>query len=329
MLSRLRSLLTSFLVTIPMTAFAGGANGGGGDALRCVNPSSLSPFSGYYSLDYLATYKKANANSDIINISSWADSADRIRKNLRRLNQFTFLASFERFYRNILNDSDFSSGILWKESGYGLHLIDDQELLNKIPANCLNGAKNELLQAVYWQDYNGLRVYSYDFDILGELEKTSALQISFLYIHEWLWIHFSEPEQIRILNRLIHSAKFDSISEVEFNSLVNAFDPTYPAFLQQGIYESSDGMRINFSLNLGTLKRLENLFSIYKVNVSYQFRCEFNSDLVQICRSPYLPGTYQGLENSPDSVVIRILDFNSLSVEGNNSVGKVFRFIRD
>src|SRR4051812_46651860 len=100
--------------------------GNGGDAVRCTDANG-SPFKGLYSLDYLLTYQTRDANADVIQEFTWEASYARISALLARNNP-DLAYSFQRFASGLDNFSDWTQPKIWREAGFGLVAINDQNV---------------------------------------------------------------------------------------------------------------------------------------------------------------------------------------------------------
>lgn len=318
--------------TGPIKLADGGFNGGG-DTLVCRGDNK-NQFSGYYNLDYLATYKSSNQNSDIVEVQSWEESKARIINNLERLKAFNLLGSFKHFANNIMKDEGYKSGITWAEAGHGIIDIKDEKLINMLPENCLNQdtrGTSHFIQTVFWKNFNGNIHYKYDGNVIKELENTSSLQISFLYVHEWLWTHIKDPEKIRQMNRIIHSTKMDTISLNEFNALLISFSPVFhPKLPDKGTFVSDDGNVIYYNTypfgipNTGSLPTSSVSFGFTSKEkngsaTTTSFICKYVENGSQVCKPEYTQNNWYPFSNAPEvsinEVVIEIINFYSFRVK--------------
>lgn len=322
-------LFSSFSVDAVQTG-----NGGSADTIFC-KPHEANSFSGYYNLDYLATYRRANKNADVVGVANWESSAARVENNLRRLKAYKLLHSFLRFKRNILSQNDFSTGIVWREAGANKVKVSESELINKLPANCVENKSegpSSIMQAIYWRDFSNLKVFYFDLDLLENIKKAGPLQISFLFVHKWLWTHIRTSEGVRIINRLIHSVKFDSISDVEFAQIIKSFNPVYPTFLQDGMYKSATS---NNMISIGTEEydhRVGNSFRFFypkypTLNVAYELDCVTNEPGETFCSTNY--NDSYDKSTPPSAWRVRLIDFAHIGVRIYNEPEEVFAVDRD
>ena len=211
-------VVITFLMSTIANAGTKIGNGDGGDAVYCKadnSPGSKTPVSGYYALDYLGTIGLQFGEN--ANIASWRESAIRIQSILDRVSP-TLAASFREYVRDIKN-TDYTHRFVWEESPYGLIKIDDQNIVALAPDNCQVNHTLELIPAVVHQNDRisgrppGMQLYAFVPSVLNQLEQTSPLQLSFLYVHEWLWNHSDNVGRNRRISRFLHSVMADTMSD--------------------------------------------------------------------------------------------------------------------
>lgn len=184
--------------------------GNGGDAVVC-RAQAGSPFEGYYSLDYLLTYRQTGG---LAAVPSLDESLIRIGENIReKLPEFS--AQFTEF-KDLLRSSDFRFNRIWEEAAFGLIDIRDEQIVGLLPSNCKTGNQYSIVQAVIRQSAGpgvppGKIVYRYVPSVFSELEQSAPLQLSFLVVHEWLWDIVTDVETNRRLNRFLHSESFATL----------------------------------------------------------------------------------------------------------------------
>lgn len=196
---------------IPFLALAGGYVGNGGDAVLCRADNS-NPFSGYYSLDYLAQYQGAD---ELIKVSSLEDSLVRIEDQLKK-NIPELYESFKLFHNNLFNVADASQIHLWERAPFGLLDLKDEKLATLIPDNCLDGGRLSVVQAAIRVSPLisgrplGYYLYKYVPEVVEKLQQTNPIQASFLIVHEWLWQHSDSVDRNRRVNYWLHSKVFQT-----------------------------------------------------------------------------------------------------------------------
>lgn len=220
-------LRSGLIALMTMTAFAatasaGGEIGNGGDSVFC-RADTKSPFSGYYSLDFLLTLKSDSA--DVIGVKSWSQSRARLETLLAK--KFPDLAvSFADFAARIPQEDTIPSQDqyihrrIWDEAPYGLVDISDERMIRKLPENCyqlVSAAQIQLIQTVIRRKKSDVTIYDYDPDImLKELKEKAPLQFSYLMVHEWLWDLTDDVDVIRRANRFLHSKIADQLPPDQF-----------------------------------------------------------------------------------------------------------------
>lgn len=213
----------AFVLT-PCDAISGDKAGNGGDVATC-KPSAANSFAGNYMADYLLTYRLSNRNKDVVQVTSWEESRDRVLKLLRDRAP-RIAESFEAFSSLIENESNPLAPRVWEPAAFGLIYLDDQALRNNVPRNCYSlhaDGRVGLTQAVIRTVVNGRIRYLYDYPIVARLKKERPLQYSFLMIHEWLWDLTQDVQGIRRLNRFLHSTGLEAMSSTEFREYLKEY----------------------------------------------------------------------------------------------------------
>jgi Leucine-rich repeat (LRR) protein len=223
--------------------FAGGWEVGNGGDLAYCNPVSENEFSGYYSLDYLATLS-SSSGSRLRQVSSWEESRHAIAALLREKAP-ELSPSFENFLAHLDNHDDFSQQRIWLESIYGLVDLKDEMLLQSLPQNCLDqGNHPQLVQAVVRQLKDDFIIYNFDADILTELRRSKPLQYSFLMLHEFLWDLSMDVRANFRINRFLHSQQADSLSFEAFRRALKnlGIDLDVPASTRDNFCQRSESL---------------------------------------------------------------------------------------
>ncbi len=201
---------------VSLQSSAGGYVGNGGDAVLCRTVET-NPFSGYYSLDYLAQYQGEN---ELITVNSLEDSLVRIENQLQK-NIPELYESFKLFHSNLFNVADASQIHLWERAPFGLVDLKDEKLLTAIPENCLDSGRLSVVQAAIRVSPLvsgrplGYYLYKYVPEVVVKLQQTNPLQVSFLIVHEWLWQYSDSVDRNRRVNYWLHSKVFQSNSRAE------------------------------------------------------------------------------------------------------------------
>jgi hypothetical protein len=211
-------LLCLNLALIASPALAGFRVGNGGDLIECSdNPAS--EFRGRYSLDWLATYRKSNANADLIPERDWQTILSDIGRRLAEVAPEAG-ARFEN-YRQLIYNQDPSKKRIWEEASFGLVDVKDEQLSHLLPRNCLRpDGKLAIIQAVIRTTSTQINentpvFYRYSPDAIQSVHDR-PLQISFLMVHEFLWDLSNDVQRNRSAVRYLHSKSFfeDSIGDV-------------------------------------------------------------------------------------------------------------------
>lgn len=180
----------------------GGVAGGGGDAILCNDGK-------YYSYDYILTLGSAETlNPEYMSANSARLIVSDIAKNLKS-KVYYMGRSLEEFIGRIgasaYETTNYSQRV-WLTGINPLLDISDESRL-RIPKDCLNEAgQAKIYQAVIrTQGKYGIIQYNYDQNITHALHRNSPLQLSFLYIHEWLRDYTDDPETLVNMTRMLHS----------------------------------------------------------------------------------------------------------------------------
>lgn len=194
---------------LPWSSCRAGGNGvsnGGGFAL-CANHQ-------FYSYDYLVT-----ANTNIFGRDALApslqDSLARISSQLKRLRDP--LAPQLDLFISLMYTQTPKAPYQWFQR-QNLALMYDPGLEAALPKSCPLRK-----QAVYFTaPFAGVPYSAYIYDPsliqLVSNQGNGALQVSYLWVHEWLWNYFDSSDFMKLatLNRLLHSEKLATITPEEF-----------------------------------------------------------------------------------------------------------------
>ena len=210
------------------SGFAGDKVGNGGDLIYCQK-SDTNPLDGYYTLDYVLTYRKSNNNEDLVPVESWDASRNRIQTILSEKLP-NFARSFSEYISLLRNHDDYSQTRIWNEAAFGLYDVSDENIKIKIPQNCYENNQVRLTQVVVraqtTQIVGGTKIgqltsYAFDYDRFHDLEVNRPLQFSFLMVHEWLRDYLDDAEKIRTITRFIHSKQFEEQSAEQIVQLLS------------------------------------------------------------------------------------------------------------
>jgi hypothetical protein len=180
----------------------GGVAGGGGDAILCNDGK-------YYSYDYIATLGSAEVlNPNYLNAKSARDIVLDIAKNLRK--KVPYMGPNLEAFVNSITASPYETTTqtarVWLPGANPLFDLSDESKL-RIPKDCLDSSgQPQIVQAVIRvKSRYGFIQYNYDQNITHALNNNSPLQLSFLYVHEWLRDYTDDPTVIMNMTRMLHS----------------------------------------------------------------------------------------------------------------------------
>ncbi|MEK6772893.1 MAG: hypothetical protein AABY64_03040 [Bdellovibrionota bacterium] len=201
-----------FLVIFyPLFAQATGQEvGNGGKFVLCSDRQ-------YYFYDYVVTVN--NQFGAIQSQLNFKQSVQQIIRNLQRLND-PLAIELQEFmsilYQQIPGKkyqwfAQTNLPYLWNPGG-------DQML----PAQCNKVKKQAALFTAPYADIAYIS-YMYDFRLIAQVQsqKFGDIQVSMLWVHEWLWNHFSIKNFLKLayFNRLLHSEKMNSITAMEYSKI--------------------------------------------------------------------------------------------------------------
>ncbi|MEQ1877008.1 MAG: hypothetical protein ABL958_10210 [Bdellovibrionia bacterium] len=233
----MRTFLSVLVACVLFAASAGPASegglvGNGGDVVEC-KPTTTNPLNGLYSLDYLLTYQGSNQNADVVQVPNLRASVMRLRalfatKVPELLPTFD---SFTQYYRNTTNKN---APRFWEEAPFGLVDLKDEKMLALVPENCREGNVLKISQAIIRQPSSssgaapGTIIYKFVPKVVEGLEQRWPLQLSFLYVHEWLWDVSQNVDRNRRLNRYFHSKEFENHSPQDARAIITRLGLTLP-----------------------------------------------------------------------------------------------------
>jgi hypothetical protein len=190
-----------FAQTLSLRPKSGSEGGNGGNSVVCTKAEDGSnSFEGTYSLDYLVAVSTLGANK-LVAIRSLNESLNRIEKRLSETIP-DLARSFAKFREFISNNEDYSQERVWVPSQFELTPIPYGNLGVKLPKNC-----SEVTQAVK-RTVHEIIQYAFHVHTFSELERDPA-QLSFMYVHEWLWDFIDNLETIFKINKYLHSQLID------------------------------------------------------------------------------------------------------------------------
>ena len=210
-------------LTVSMVARAGGQDTGGGNVIQCDDGKM-------YSWDFVNA-KLSQVSVDPAFLA--AKSADEILAIIsQRLYKFNrrladSLDSFRKFNTDPLDEGP----RLWINTTNPLINLGDEDR-TQIPVSCVANAKPDfhLYQAVIRrQAIDGGKVrYQADQKLLQGLAANSPVQLSFLYIHEWLRDYSKNASDIDLADQLLHDSKIYTFSAALFNRTLSNIGVQFP-----------------------------------------------------------------------------------------------------
>ena len=241
--------------------------GNGGDDIFCkANQTPFFPIDGYYHLDYALMVHSSLPVVDEPN--SLYDSYNRILDILKKIPKLHQL--FQKFVTNSQQPNNWGNDEVWVPLGT-LEDIKDELIPSGPqgekktrglvpPTNCITGEPPafQINQAIIRYTYlenpqqeDRPTIFEYNQDILDQLEATSFLQLSFAYVHEFLWQFTTDVRVIRQLNHFFHTKKFATLNEEQLvqwlkNMAMPIFRTATEVKLQNATYYES-GIEFDFN----------------------------------------------------------------------------------
>ena len=219
-------LTVAFLASnVASASRLGGDSAGGGNAIRCDDGK-------LYSWDLInASMASMPIDPELQSAKSARAILAIIAERLASVNP-SLAVSLNDFLTLNENALDSSTRRLWLKQVNPLIRLGD-EYRRKIPKTCVANATEDfqLLQAVIRSTpgesgENGKIIYNYDAGVLEKMDENSHVQLSFLYIHEWLRDYTKNPESLLLADQLLHSAHWPKARE--FNSFLHSIGLQVP-----------------------------------------------------------------------------------------------------
>ena len=224
------------LTTVQVSAKTDGTRGGG-NAIRCDDGK-------LYAWDFI------NAKLDNVQIDTEFQKAPTAKEILEKIStrlpqislQLAFtLDDFRKFNSDLFSKD---SNRIWIKGHNPLIAVGDEDR-TRIPKSCVAnaGADFKLYQAVIrTQNGAGGKIrYEYDPDLIAELERTNPLQLSFLYVHEWLRDFLDDSNSITIANQFIHSPQLATNDQGHSHQIFKELGMSFHLRLPFGKYRLASG----------------------------------------------------------------------------------------
>jgi hypothetical protein len=206
----MKQIILFLTIGLILPSAFGGGNGvsNGGGFAQCEDHQ-------FYAYDYLLTLDVQSFGPDIQN-EDIQISLLQIASQLKRL-QDPLAKNFDLFISSMFKQTP-GSPYQWFMR-QNLQLMLDPGLASALPRACSVRA-----QAVYFTaPFAGVpyTAYVYDSNLIHTIlsQQNGAVQVSYLWVHEWLWNYYDHGDfqKLAVFNRLLHSKKLFSISPAEFS----------------------------------------------------------------------------------------------------------------
>ena len=190
---------------IPQFSFAaegGVAGGGGGNSILCNDGK-------YYSYDFILTQKtQGRMNQAFRNMRDPIEMLRAIQRTMAF--KIPAMANSLNDFISSLQSSEFDvsplgGGRIWIPGLNPLAPLGDESRL-RVPSMCLDNRGEPKIYQTVIRFENESHVVQYNFDerqVLA-LRQNGALQVSFLYIHEWLRDYIQDAMVIMNIDRMLH-----------------------------------------------------------------------------------------------------------------------------
>lgn len=205
-------LMSMLLASVsPMASFAksteleGPGGTGGGDSLLC----NFGDGEKYYAYDYLASLAKDSSklNPEFLAATDEKEILNSIATRLEGKLP-AMAASLRDFVKSFKNTDLFSKEKrVWTKGPNPLVDVPDESRLRQIPKECFSNGVAQLFQTVVRKETPRIE-YNEDTSLTEGLKANAAIQLSFLYVHEWLRDYTSDPDLIMKLNRILHETSW-------------------------------------------------------------------------------------------------------------------------
>lgn len=223
MFKLLTLMALSFICT--QVSLAGGVLiGNGGNIIRCSNHSD------FQTLDLVIARGSMGKHVDTEPVQNLNASFKRIEKIIE-LNLPFALESFREFTRSIKNKNK-SDVFIWKNRFNGVDTVKDE--IPPIPFRCRNNYESiEIIQTIVKYQVKNKEtnldqyIFEYDPEAL-KLIESRPLQISFMYVHEWLWVLTKDVKLNRKINYFLHTSLINELNGEEIKATLNKLGFFYP-----------------------------------------------------------------------------------------------------
>lgn len=207
------NLAVALMAAVSPMASAQVEVGNGGDVIYCREDAGESEFSGWYFLDYVATWDSVlgrdafHTSSDPVEhiISLLMDRMPSLGMSLREF--------VDEARRQLAQGSDPTRRFIWMRTSNGILALRDEQLSflpESFPANCFEpnstGGRQalNLHQVVIHQNRGEASIFKYDPQYATRIVN-DPIQASMLFVHEWLWRYSPNATVTRDVNRYLHT----------------------------------------------------------------------------------------------------------------------------
>lgn len=195
-------MVGSLIPQFSLAAQDGGVAGGGGNSILCNDGK-------YYSYDFILTQKTKGKINPAFRTMDDPVAMIRAIAYVMSSKVPAMAASLTDFILGLQSSEfDFATGgigRIWIPGLNPLAAVGDESRL-RIPQQCLNSrGEPKIYQTVirFKNDSNVIQ-YNYDERQILELHRNGPLQVSFLYIHEWLRDYTQDATVIMNIVRMLH-----------------------------------------------------------------------------------------------------------------------------
>ncbi len=201
------------IIFYALSAKAGQEIGNGGKFAQCADGQ-------FYSYDYILT-----VNNPFGETRPQPDFKQRVQQMIKNLQRFNDpLALDLQDYMSLLYQQIPGKKYQWFPQNK-VQFMWDPDVDKLLPAQC-----NVKRQAAYFlTPYKDIPYISYFYDpqLIAQVQsqKFGDIQVSMLWVHEWLWNYFPRKNFLKLayFNRFLHSGKMDTITAAEYYKIKAEF----------------------------------------------------------------------------------------------------------
>ena len=225
------ALCIGFVQLFSQLALAeGGIASGGGNGILCDDGLM-------YSYDYILTMRSPHAINPAFEERTieHKEILQTIQAKLATKNP-AMAASLQDFIDSINRPTYVGNSKRAWFSGAEFPRMNDESRLEEIPESCViyNRHSPTALREVYrtrvhqavirTENNRGMIQYNVDTNIVNQLRNNSELQLSFLYIHEWLRDYTQDSSIILGVTHRLHSPDWYDLRPAQFSSMMRSLN---------------------------------------------------------------------------------------------------------